>query len=154
MQINQLKDVPATVSNQKLLKKHEAFKKLIFELQKREIPISILAVINKEVEKINVSLVAEKDFLKQMRKSKSKILSLVEKELKLVTRNHYRNLWLVLGMSAFGLPLGVVFGFAVDNIGLMGIGLPLGMVIGMAVGTAMDKKAKEQGRQLDVEMNF
>ncbi len=56
-----------------------------------------------------------------------------------------------LGMAAFGLPLGVVFGSSTGNMGLLGIGLPIGMVIGMGVGSKMDKKAFEEGRQLDLE---
>jgi hypothetical protein len=36
--------------------------------------------------------------------------------------------------------------------GLIGIGLPLGMSAGIAVGSQMDKKAFEEGRQLDIEI--
>jgi hypothetical protein len=34
---------------------------------------------------------------------------------------------MVLGMSAFGIPMGVAFGLSMGNIGLLGIGLPIGM---------------------------
>ena len=61
-------------------------------------------------------------------------------------------MWLAIGMSAFGLPIGVAFGLSIGNIGLMAIGLPIGMAIGAAVGTGMDKKALEAGRQLDIEI--
>lgn len=89
---------------------------------------------------------------KQIRKTQASILKLIEKELKLVARNHYRNTWLAIGMAAFGIPLGVVFGKSLGNMGLLGIGLPIGMVIGIAVGSVMDKKAFEAGKQLDFEM--
>lgn len=61
---------------------------------------------------------------------------------------------MALGMVVFGLPLGIAFGTILDNIGLLGIGLPIGMVIGLAVGTGMDKKAKEEGRQLNIEVSY
>jgi hypothetical protein len=89
---------------------------------------------------------------KIIRRTQSRILILIEKELKLVTKNHYRNTWLAVGMSAFGLPIGVVFGAILENMAFIGIGLPLGMAIGIAVGTAMDKKASENGKQLDLEI--
>ena len=57
---------------------------------------------------------------------------------------------MTLGMSAFGLPMGLALSTATDNFGLLGVGLPIGMVIGMAMGTGMDKKAKEEGRQLEI----
>ena len=79
---------------------------------------------------------------------------MIEKEHKLVTKNHYRNTWLANGMTVFGLPIGVVFGTSLDNMGFLGIGLPLGMAIGMAVGNSMDEKAFESGKQLDVEIKY
>jgi len=34
------------------------------------------------------------------------------------------------------------------------IGLAIGMAIGMAIGTGMDKKALEEGRQIDLEIKY
>lgn len=89
-----------------------------------------------------------------MKRQQTEILKFVEKELKIVPKNYYRNLWVALGMSAFGLPLGVAFGLSIGNMGLMALGLPIGMAIGVLVGSSMDKKALEQGRQLDIEIKY
>ena len=67
-------------------------------------------------------------------------------------KKHYRNTWLAVGMAAFGIPLGLAFGATLGNMAFLGIGLPIGMVFGMSVGTNMDKKAFEEGRQLDLEI--
>ena len=91
---------------------------------------------------------------KKVKKIQTNILKLLEKELKLVAKNHYRNMWLAVGMSAFGVPLGVVFGLIMDNMALLALGLPIGMVIGIAYGTTLDKKAQENGNQLDVEIKY
>ena len=69
-----------------------------------------------------------------------------------MTKNHYRNTWLALGMAAFGIPLGVAFGMSLRNLAFLGIGLSIGLAIGIAVGTGMDKKAFEEGRQMDLEI--
>lgn len=79
-----------------------------------------------------------------------RIKSYLEKEHKLVVPGHYQTMWMALGMSAFGLPLGMAFAFALDNFAFFAIGLPIGMSIGIAVGSAQDRKAKEEGRVLDV----
>ncbi len=97
--------------------------------------------INTGIDQINSFSEPEKELRKQIRKTQSGILKLIERELKLVTKNHYRNTWLAVGMAAFGIPLGVAFGISIGNMGLLGIGLPIGMVIGMAVGSVMDKKS-------------
>jgi len=36
----------------------------------------------------------------------------------------------------------------------MAIGLPIGLGFGAALGSSMDKKAMEEGRQIDVELKF
>ena len=61
-------------------------------------------------------------------------------------------MWLALGMSTFGIPIGVAFGLSIGNIALLGAGLPIGMAIGLVVGSKMDKKAFEEGRQLNIEL--
>ena len=66
---------------------------------------------------------------------------MIEKELKLVTKHHYRTTWLAVGMAAFGIPFGVAFGASLGNMAFLGIGIPIGMVVGMAIGSNMDKKA-------------
>ena len=76
----------------------------------------------------------DKKFVKAIEIAFSQIINLLEKELKLVPKNHYTTTWLALGMTIFGLPIGVVFGSSLGNIGLMAIGLPIGMAIGMGVG--------------------
>ena len=89
---------------------------------------------------------------KQIKKSQARIIKLIEKEHKLVTKNHYRNTWLAVGMSAFGIPLGAAFGASLGNMAFIGIGIPVGMAIGIAIGTGMDKKAFEEGKQIDLEL--
>lgn len=57
---------------------------------------------------------------------------------------------MTLGMTIFGLPFGLMFAMSLDNMAFLGIGLPMGMPIGMAIGAAKDKKAKDEGKVLEV----
>jgi len=140
------------VQDKKLMKAYIQFEQLLSELIKKDLPNEVITAINNEIEQLNAISDSGKKLRKQVSKAIRNILKLLEKELKLVPKNHHRNLWLAVGMSAFGVPLGVAFGAALDNMGLLGVGLPIGMVIGMAVGTTMDKKAFEEGRQLNLEI--
>ncbi len=45
--------------------------------------------------------------------------------------------------------MGVLFGLRIGNMGMLGIGLLIGMAIGLGLGSSMDKKAYNEGRQLD-----
>jgi len=138
--------------NKKLNNAYFQFGELLNVLNNKKLPNEIISSINIGIEGINSFTESEKELRKLIRKTQSRIIKLIEKELKLVTKNHYRNTWLALGMSVFGIPLGVAFGSSLGNMGFIGIGLPIGMVIGMAIGTGMDKKAFEEGRQLDLEL--
>ena len=152
MEINALKKRDGIDSDKKLIDLHVQFEKLLSELRKRELPDEVVQSINTNIDLIDPTLGSEKEYLKQLRKTQADILKLIEKELKLVPKNHYRNVWLALGIAAFGVPLGVAIGAGLGNMAFIGIGLPIGIPIGLAIGTALDKKAAEEGRQLDVEI--
>lgn len=137
-------------SDSKTEKVFSQFESLLKALRKRELPEEAIEGINKEVEKVNA---APLEKLKNtIRKSQTRILRVVEKEAKVVPVNYYRNLWLALGMSVFGMPLGVVLGTTLGSMAYLAVGLPIGLSMGIAIGTNMDKKAKEEGRQLEFEL--
>jgi hypothetical protein len=151
MKLQELEKRPETTKDKKLAKISAKFEKLISELNKKEIPEEIVNSINQNVKEINNFTGSDKALRKLVRKTQWNILKLVEKELKLVPKNVYRARWLAIGMTVFGVPLGVAFGTSLGNMGFLGIGLPIGMVIGMAIGVGMDKKALAEGRQLDLD---
>ncbi len=128
------------------------FEKLLIELRKRDFPDELVMTINKDIEEINSTTVCGDDLRKVIKYKQTRILKLLEKEVKLTPKNYYRNLWLALGMSVFGVPLGVAFGASLGNMAFLGIGLPMGLAIGFAIGSGMDKKAFEEGRQIDIEI--
>jgi hypothetical protein len=138
--------------DKKLMTAYAQFNKVLAALKKEALPQEIITVVNTKIDQLNAISNSDKELKKQLRTAQTSILNKVEKELKLVPKNHYRSTWLALGMAAFGIPLGVIFGLSLGNMGFLGIGLPIGMVIGLSVGTAMDKKALEEGRQLDLEL--
>ncbi|MEJ8756151.1 hypothetical protein WG947_04025 [Pontibacter sp. H259] len=152
MQLKHLAPRPDIAQNQKLAKNFTQFGNLLDNLRHRELPEEIITYINNEIDLVNSTTASEKELAKQVSKSQSGIIKLLEKELKLVTINHYRNTWMALGMATFGLPLGVAFGASLGNMAFLGIGLPIGVAIGVAVGTSLDKKAIKNGTQLDIEL--
>lgn len=154
MDIKELFINPNIGQDKKLKNKYVYFEKLIDELKKREMPSEIVNSINQNIEDINSFSGSNKDLRKQICKSQSNILKLLEKELKLVPKNLYRTRWMAIGMSVFGVPLGMAFGASLDNMAFLGIGIPIGMVIGMAIGAGMDKKAFEEGRQIDLDIKY
>lgn len=136
----------------KLEKRYQKFQKLIREIQNREISDSVVESINKEIEKLNLAATGDKTFSGSLRKSQNSIVNSLLREEKIVPKNYYRNLWLGLGMAVFGVPMGVAFGAALDNMAFLGIGIPMGMAIGIGIGTAMDEQARKEGRQLKVDL--
>lgn len=152
MKIKELKIRADILQNKKLNNIYNQFGKLLTELKKRELSDDIIITINDEIDQVNFISDSKKELSKQLKKTQSKVVELIEKELKLVTKNHYKYTWLPLGMAVFGIPIGVLLGTSIGNMGLLGIGLPIGMTIGIAVGSAKDKKANKEGRQLDLEI--
>jgi len=154
MEIKELDKITNIDQDTKLKSKFISFEKLINELKKRGIPSEIANSVNQNIEDINSFSGSNKNLRNQICKSRTNILKLIEKELNLVPKNLYRGRWMAIGMSIFGVPMGVAFGVSLNNMGFLAIGIPIGMVIGMAIGAGMDKKAFEEGRHLDLEIKY
>lgn len=152
MKLKTLNQRPGIKENEKLNKVYLKFGKLLQELEKRELSDTLTDTVNEHIEAINSISDSDKKLGSQIRRKQSVIVRLVEKELKLVPRNYYRTTWMAIGMAAFGVPMGAALGASLGNMAFIGIGLPIGMAIGIAVGSGMDKKASDEGRQLDLEM--
>ena len=142
MTIEQLKDIKGIDDNKRLLKAYKRMQALINALTIREIQAEILNAINTDIQKINNFSGTQVELRKCLRKTYSKTLRLLEKKLGWVVKDHYRNLWLSIGVA-----LGVVFSASFDN---NGMGLIIGMVVGITVGVNLDKKAAQSGKQLDL----
>lgn len=151
MTTNDLKERPELTNDIKFSNSYNQFRELVRLLREKELSDSISNHINEEIKILN-ELPLGPGLKKALRKKQTKIIQLAEKQLKIVPKNYYRNLWLALGISAFGLPIGVAIALSIGNIGLLGIGFPFGIAIGAAVGSAMDKKAVKEGRQLNIEI--
>lgn len=154
MNLTTLKERPAVSAESTLSKRYTQLDALLKQLQQKTLPQTVVEGVNQHIEELNASNATEAGLSKLVKNVQTSILKLVEKEAKIVPRNYYRNIWLAIGMSAFGLPLGVAFGLSIGNMGLMALGLPIGMVIGISLGTSMDKKAFNEGRQLDIEIRY
>ncbi len=139
-------------NKQKLNLRYNKYVKLISELAKKELPDSLCSEINKATEFLNTIQDRDPVLVSKISEKTRQVVKLLEKELKLVPKNYYTNLWTALGISVFGIPLGTVFGTSLDNMAFIGVGLPIGLVIGIAVGSSLDKKARDEDRQLDVEI--
>ncbi len=145
---------PNLAANSKAALIYNQFSSLLRALAERELPENVTAFIYQEVQLVNAMPDDAKGFTKTIKTAETKIVRLVEKQLKIVPRHYYRKLWLVLGMSSFGIGIGVMFGVSIGNMAMMGVGLPIGMAIGVGIGTAMDNKALREGRQLNIELKY
>jgi hypothetical protein len=152
MRIKELEANLAIANNDKLKTAYLQFEKLLVELRKRELPDGIVTYINKEIEKLNSITDLSDVFKKTLKKSKGSVIKLLEKQIKLVPKKYYRNLWLSLGTGIFGIPIGFIVAKGAKNMALIGVGMPIGSLIGAAVGERKDRKALADGRQLDVDI--
>jgi hypothetical protein len=120
MEINELKKRKGIDSNKKQTDLYVQFEKLLSELKKRKLPDEVVHSINTNLDLTDPDSGTEEKLRKQPRKTQTDILGLIEKELKLVPKKHYRTIWLALGLAAFGAPIGVAFGAGLGNMAFIG----------------------------------
>lgn len=138
--------------NEKFVNTFEQFQNLLQILRHKNLSNIIIHRINMYILELNHSTLQGSFYIKDLKRKQTDIIKVLEKEFHIVPKNYYRNMWMAIGMTIFGLPLGTVLGLSLQNMGLIGIGLPIGLAIGAAVGSAKDKKASESGNQLDIEI--
>ena len=124
--------------------------KLIEAINAHQIPSEIAEEIDDRVQLVETFDGSPKEWRKKIRKTYRSTVALLEKELKIVRKHHYRDTWMPMGMAMFGVPIGTAFATAIGNFGLMSTFFPIGMIIGMMIGSQMDKKAQLEGRQLAI----
>ena len=116
----------------------------------RGVPEDVIKKINTKIEHVNSNETIPSK--KEISKVKKTILEILHADLKWVAPSYYKTLWMSIGMSAFGIPMGIAFSASLGNYGFIGIGLPIGMVIGLAIGQKKDEEAKKNGLQLNVNV--
>lgn len=152
--IQKLKETALTEESKKLKKRFKQFNLLVDEINKKEISEVFQQQINDMIGKLEGHKTTAKLFSINIRRTQTNLLRMLLKEYKIVPKNYFRNTWMAIGMSAFGIPLGVAFGGGLNNMAFIGIGIPIGMVIGMAIGAEMDKKAEKENRQLNIQIEL
>lgn len=143
----------ADILEPKLTKKFTSLSNLIFAAGKHDLPDSFVIYLNNEIDKISQFPGNTTETIKKLGEVQADFLKKLEKEHQLVPKNYYRNLWIPLGMGAFGVPIGVVFGLLMDNLSLLSVGFPIGIGFGVALGVSLDQKALKNGKQLDFEQS-
>jgi hypothetical protein len=138
--------------DEKVRMRYDQLEKLLKELRARNLPENSITFINSHISSLNGIAESGNALRRAIREKQNRIIAYLAKELKVVPKNYYRNLWMATGMAAFGLPLGAGLGISLGNMGLIGIGLPLGLAIGMAFGNGLDQKAAQEGKQLAFEV--
>ncbi len=152
MMIKELIDPSNGSDNMRLTNVYIQFRELLIEIKKKDLTPAIIDKINMDIQELNDETVSSNELRKLAQKKQIALVRYLEKELKIVPINYYRNLWLALGIAAIGIPIGVAVGAGTGNMGMLGIGAPIGMGIGLAIGTQLDKKAHREDRQLGIEL--
>lgn len=152
MNIKKLNERSDISANSKAIMLYKRLGDLLRILEIRELPDDIVDLINQEIEQINSFSGTDKHLIKMIKAVQNKIIKLLENRLKIVPEKYYSKLWTVLGMVTYGCSLGVIVGAITGKMAFLSIGMAVGMAIGMSIGARMDKKAYNEGRQLEIEI--
>jgi hypothetical protein len=152
MKFNPLNEPSDVKEDAKLNDTFNQFADLIRQYEQKNLSDKSIQYTNERIDEVNASGLNGKALRKLIRKVQFNVIRFIEKDSKIVPKNHYRRFWMLMGMSAFGVPIGMGISYILDGqIGNFGIGLPLGMGVGILLGSLMDKKAAKEGRQLAIE---
>ncbi len=123
---------------------YEKFNAILSDLRNRDLTQEQEQSIEEELNSLNFnakSLNRKKHFKQKL----NLFIKFLKEKLSLISKGYYTSIGISLGMS-----FGVAFGAAFENVSY---GLVIGMFIGLIIGTAMDSKAKKEGKVLNTNLN-
>ena len=126
MEFIELKLRPGIENIKNLTNSYHKFNQLLDALKQWKLTEKVSLTINQTIGQLNAFTGPDKAWCKQVRKAHWGVMRMLEKELKLVQKHHYRKTWMAIGMS-FGVPFGVAFGLSAKNMAFIGVGIPIGM---------------------------
>lgn len=142
-----LKNLASNSNSKKEIKTYNRFIYMLKDIERRDLTdVDKHAV---ETELATISLEANTDDFKTLKKKFNAFMCFAKKKLNLTSEGHYMSLGMTLGLS-IGMALGMCFGipFSEDkSLGVvfgMNIGMIIGMPLGMAIGAYKDQEAKKK----------
>lgn len=142
--IGLLKSLKNEATKESEIKVYEEFIHILKSLEKRGLSDDEMESIEEKLQVLNL----ESNPRYRKRYYTKKLNSFKEylsKTYSLVTKNHYQNLYLVIGM-VFGVTFGIMIGEQSDKSMGLSLGICLGMLIGVVFGRSKDAKAMSEGR--------
>ncbi|WP_442264973.1 hypothetical protein ACSIGC_11530 [Tenacibaculum sp. ZS6-P6] len=151
MEIIELKKNNYLTQKETTKKAFSNLEKTLVALRRLNLSEDSVIKINDKIQEINsFNEDSERKFRRKILIQKSNIINLMVKTEGLIPEKHYQNQWFVLGMTTFGIPIGLVFSMAIGSTAFLGLGFPLGMLIGSMIGKQKDEKAKKEGKQISL----
>lgn len=138
----------ADFNNPKLQKNYKRFDFLINELHGHDLSRKSMTLINQCIDAIN-NTQEESTLLRLIRGSQNKIVRNLTKTHGIVPKGYYKKLWTILGISAVGLPAGVILGLILNSMDFVWVGWVISFIICFRVGKSKDREVSKFGRQLN-----
>lgn len=125
------------------------YNKLLKQLQDKTLKPQTTQFITHQITTIESLNLQQKASSRKINQSKRQLLSYLQKNEGIYAKNHFMTLYMAVGMTAMGLPAGIIFSFLIDNFAFIGLGLPIGLSLGLALGQKKDLQIKAKGKQIN-----
>ncbi|MCL2028427.1 MAG: hypothetical protein FWG79_08085 [Bacteroidales bacterium] len=165
MNIIELKEKPNISNDVKLDRIYAVFQNFLEELRKRDWsnhPIEAVnrdaEAINRDIEKINSSSYTSNALRNLLKYKLGNIIMILRQNHKVVPQNYYRNQWTILTVIPLcpfilWITTTTTMNDWIPSV-IISMGLIVAFIIGRSVAKNKDRKAFEEGRQLNIASNF
>ncbi len=138
-------------SDEKLYASITHLKILISEIENKGVPEEVCYKINYQIDKMNSFANKKEGILnRQLEITYYRILYILRRDVGIIPENYYRNLYLALGMSVFGLPLGALIASFLENTSYLIFGMLFGLAVGIVIGSKKDQIADKENKVIRV----
>ena len=141
------------LSDDKLILAYQRLENLLHIAESKTLSEIAIQKINTKLELLNTTTKINDALYRLANLIENEIITILEEDLKIVPIGYYSKKWIAIGMSAFGIPLGLIIGLLSKNMGMLAVGLPIGLGIGTIIGKTKDARAASLGLQYNINTN-
>lgn len=144
--------IDAFSSDTEVLTAYRRIEQLLHDVQSRKLKTSSIDAINMMIIPLMEaeSSISTREYLKLLNNAEKELLLFLSNEYGWLVKKYYTTKWLLIGVLAIGIPVGVLLVLLSNRKSFLILGLFLGSLLGQWIGNKKDERLKLSGKQLNI----
>lgn len=154
MELIKLKEVETSSKQNALYKTYLEYNHLLSEIKDFQLPDPIIRSINRDIEQLNYTSRSGGRKRRLIKQKINKVTKILRREVNIVPKRYHQSQWTMVGLLLLLIFIPIFIIYDISNSGLFALLIMLVALGCFFYGRSLDKKAKQEGRQLKINITL